>query len=135
MESNDAAQQLAEVDRLKARTARETLRERPWAVSVLAVATILFFSSYSIDSGWQLVLAPIAWTAFIFVWVRWLQSAGRARPKTTWDWRIFVGWGVSLPVVYLGTMIGEKVSWILAGLLMAGFFGALVAFARRLAAK
>ena len=102
---------------------------------MLAVATILFFSSFEIDSGWQRILAPILWPVFIVLWVRWLQSAGRARAKTTWDWRIYVGWIVSLPVVYLGTVIGEKVSWILAGLLMAGFFAALVGVARRLAAK
>lgn len=36
--------------RLKARTVSESLQGHPWAVPVLVVATILFFSSYEIQS-------------------------------------------------------------------------------------
>lgn len=123
MESTDPAQQLAAVDRLKARAESESLKGRPAAIPVLVVATLLFFSSYEIDSIWVNAGAPILWTFFIAGWVWWLRSPNRAKPRlklSPWPAREYVpGWiAVTLLGVLIAT-IGERISWILGGILMA----------------
>lgn len=129
MESTPASEQLADIDRLKSRTVSESLQGRPAAVPLLVVATLLFFSSYEIESEWVELVAPIVWVIFIALWVRWLRSDNKARPR--WGamssrarGRVVVGWIVGLVAANLAVLVGEKVSWILGGALMA----ALVAF-------
>lgn len=129
MESNEASRQLADVERFKSRTVSESLRGRPAGVPLLVVATFLFFSSFEIESQWVGLVAGVVWMAFIVLWVRWLRSDNRAR--STWRamsprvrTHVVVGWIVGLIAANLAAFIGEKVSWILGGALMA----AVVAF-------
>jgi hypothetical protein len=127
MESTDPARQLADIDRLQTRTESESLQGRRGAMPVLIVGTLLFFSSFEIDSRWVRILAPVAWTVFIVAWVRWLRSSNRARPGwrlASFEWRRYLPWWIALTLVAnLIALLGEKVSWIWAGVLMAALVG------------
>lgn len=125
MESNEAFSQLSDIERLKARTVSESSQGRPAALPLLVVATFLFFSSFEIDSPqWFRLVAGFVWTVFIVLWVRWVRSDNRVRPS----WRssgptarrhIVTGWIVGLTGASLAGFIGTRVSWVLAGALMA----------------
>jgi hypothetical protein len=128
METDNVREQLAAAARLRSATITEAGRIPRGAFVVLAIATVLFFSSYSIDQGWVYVVAPIVWTAFIVAWVWWLRHGNRAtpgRPARTRDERRrdIVEWIGLFVTANAIALLGATVSWILAGVLMA-FLGA-----------
>ena len=134
MESSEASRQISEVQKLQASTAGEALRARPLAMPVLGVATIVFFSSFASDNRWLRIVAPVVWTMFLVVWVRWLRGANRARPRAFggYEWRRDLPLWLGLFVLTnLLMLVGRTVSWLLAGILMAlvsagsGLFAAL----------
>lgn len=133
MESSDVADELSDVQRLQARTVTESLRGRPGALSLLAVATVLYLGSYEIETGWVPVVAPIVWILFIVIWVRWLRSSNRVRGgrRATWVWHrdglLYLGLFVAANLIAL---VGASVSWLLAGALMASL-GTVAGFVER----
>lgn len=102
----------------------ESLRGRPSAEPILIGATFLVFASYAIDSRWVRLAAPVLWVAFLVGWHRWLRSENRARPgpsRGRFDRRGYVvGWLVLMAIANLIMVVGCTVSWVLAGVLMAG---------------
>ncbi len=122
MESSEAEGELSYIQGLQIRTLTESVRGRPGALSLIAVATVLYFGSYEIEAGWVPVVAPVVWILFIVGWVRWLRSSNRVRGgrRATWVWRrdgpLYVGLFVAANLIGL---VGASVSWLLAGALMA----------------
>lgn len=122
MESNDASDRLDDLHGLSSATAAESLAGRPWAPVLLAAATVLMFSSYELDSSWVRSAAPVAWGAFVILWLRWLRGDNRARGyrRAAGSWKKEAPLLVALFVIASAiTAIGAAVSWVLAGVLLA----------------
>src|SRR2546421_4408345 len=80
METNDAAEQLEQVRRLRAATLREAGRTPRTALIVMPIAVVVYFSGYSSGSRAYEFVAPVAWLAFVAGWVTWLRRGNRVRP-------------------------------------------------------
>jgi len=124
METNPEADQLREVNRLRAATISESAATPRGGFAIMAVAIAAFFGGYQWHSRVYDVVAPIVWCAFVAGWVLWLRHGKRAIPgrpaRTAHEWRRDAAVWIGLFAAANGVaLLGSRVSWLLAGVLMA----------------
>jgi hypothetical protein len=124
METNDAAKQLHDVDRLRVATLVESKRVPNWATPVMAVATVLYFSLFMFDRDGFAPIGPIVWTAFVIVWVLATRVGHRATgarlPRTRAQRRReILEWLALVVVANLIVAVLAQVSWLLVGIAFA----------------
>jgi hypothetical protein len=129
VESNDARQQLSDLDRLAAATVAESRRTPWWAWVVLGAGAALFFGSYRLREAAAADWAPALWAVFVIVWVRVTRGPLRALPgrpvRTAAERRRLLVEGTAFAgVVAAGAVVGLAASW-LAGGAIVGLAGAV----------
>lgn len=124
VESMEPKEQLLAVDKLRSETTNEAERGRPAAFPLLIGATLLFFSAREVELWWVQRPASLLWCAFLLWWLWWLRSENRVRggwKSWSFDWRHYLpGWIVVFMLANAVAVIGNRVSWVLGGVLMAG---------------
>jgi hypothetical protein len=124
METNDASEQLQDVDRLRGATLAESYKGSPLAGVIMAVATIAYFGSYALQPNGFSPWGPLFWTAFCGVWLLMLRRGNRAKPgrisRTTDERRRdALLWAVLFVVANAEVYFLSKISWLLVGIALA----------------
>ncbi len=125
MESNDAATQLGELERVRAATRHEAFKTPRTAWPVLGTATVVWFSLFAVvesDRG-RLGLA-LVWTAFVAIWAWWLRvgrGAVAPRPVRTRSQRRrdVLEFVALMGACFVLVQVLSLVSWTLTGVAMA----------------
>ncbi len=132
METNDAANQLQEVDRLRGATFAESYKASPVAGIVMTVATIAYFGSYALKPNRFSPWGPLLWTGFCAVWLLMLRRGNRAKPgritrSPAEIRRNTLLWAALFIVANAEVYFLSKISWLLVGVAL-GTLGAVAGF-------
>ena len=136
MESNDPRSQLDEAARLAAATQREAYNAPGWAIPVLLVAMVVFFTLMGvIGEAWR-GTASLGWSLLVLAWVYAIRRPNRAAPTPMWHERShrrrdIAEWVGLLLAANLITFTLSRVSWALAGLGLAVLASGYGAFSAR----
>jgi len=119
------AQDLDDVKRLRSATITESGRVPRGAFAVLVAGILVFASGFEfIENGWIGLGWIAAWWVFVISWIVWLKRHNRAElalpplPQSERR-RRRIEWVAMLVAGQAIVQLGSRVSWILAGVLLA----------------